>query len=387
MTSPGHPALPLDRTREAALTCGPYSVRDLADDPWQLVADTVLPTEPDPPAPIRIAGRVLNPTEVFDTYWRFAAARQEMYMRRLEDGAPPWTTDPILRDHRFTNVYRAADRVSQFLIREVIYGERAPQETEDVVFRILLFKLFNKVETWLTLESSLEEIRWDSFDFDRYGAALDDAAQRGPIYSAAYVIPPPRLGEGSKRRNHLRLLERIMRDDLPSFIGGAEKLESVYTRLRSYPSLGGFLAFQFAIDLNYSPVLDATEDEFVVAGPGACDGIRKCFGRAARGIEADVIRYMADTQESHFSRLDLQFPGLFGRRLQLVDCQNLFCEVDKYARVAHPAVRGISGRNRIKQKFTPLAKPLTAFFPPKWRLASIGHAPPAWTTSQLALFG
>jgi hypothetical protein len=178
-----------------------------------------------------------------------------------------------------------------------------------------------------------------------------------------------------------------MRDDLPSFVAGAEKLESVYTRLRSYPSLGRFLAFQFAIDLNYSPVMDASEDEFVVAGPGACDGIRKCFGRSAHGIEADVIRYMVDTQESHFARLGISFPGLFGRRLRLIDCQNLFCEVDKYARVAHPAVQGISGRSRIKQKFTPLAKPLGAFFPPKWRLATNAHAAPAWTMSQLALFG
>src|SRR5258707_9985183 len=39
------------------------------------------------------------------------------------------------------------------------------------------------------------------------------------------------------------------------------------------------------------------------------------------------------------------------RRLQLIDCQNLFCEVDKYARVAHPNIAGRTGRTRIKQKF------------------------------------
>ena len=74
-------------------------------------------------------------------------------------------------------------------------------------------------------------------------------------------------------------------------------------------------------------------------GPGARDGIRKCFGRAADGIESDVIRYMADYQEEHFARLGLQFNGLRGRSLQLIDCQNLFCEVDKYARVAHPDIQ------------------------------------------------
>jgi hypothetical protein len=357
----------------------------VAPGPWELAANTLLPIEHDPSPSIRIADRLFRPTEVFDTYWRFAAARQEMYTRRLAGGPQPWTEDPILRDHRFTNVYRAADRVSQFLIGEVIYGEHSPRDPQDVVFRVLLFKLFNRVDTWRALEASLGEIRWSSFEFERYGMALDEAAKRGPVYSGAYVMPPPRLGERSKRLNHLRLLERMMRDGLSAFISANQQLERVYERLRSYPSMGRFLAFQFTIDLNYSDVMDASEDEFVVAGPGACDGVVKCFGSAARGIEADVIRYMADMQESHFARLGLDFPGLSGRRLQLIDCQNLFCEVDKYARVAHPLVPGISGRSRIKQKFRPLAQPLSAFFPPKWRLAGVQGAMPAHP--QLALFG
>jgi hypothetical protein len=356
----------------------------VASAAWQLTC--VEAAERDPPSVVCVAGRSLRPTEVFDTYWRFAAARQEMYVRRLDGSPAPWTEDPILGEHRFTNAYRAADRVSQFLIGDVIYGERSPREVQDVVFRILLFKLFNRIDTWRALERTLDEIRWSSFEFRPYGDALDAAAAEGPVYSAAYVMPPPSLGERSKRLNHLRLLERMMRDGLAEFIGERPPLERVYERLRSYPSMGRFLAFQFAIDLNYSDAMAASEGEFVVAGPGACDGIVKCFGPAARGIESEVIRYMADTQESHFSRLGLDFPGLFGRRLQLIDCQNLFCEVDKYARVAHPSVAGVSGRSRIKQKFKPLAEPLRAVFPPKWRLTG----PTAALTvgkPQLALFG
>jgi hypothetical protein len=342
--------------------------------------------EHDPPPHIRIAGRTLLPTEVFDTYWRFAAARQAMYMRRLEGSTPPWTEDLILREHRFTNAYRAADRVSQFLIGDVIYAEDSPCHVQDVVFRILFFKLFNRIDTWRAVERRLGEIRWSSFDFTRYGEALDEAAREGPVYSAAYVMPPPRLGEHSKRLNHLRLLELIMLDGLAVFIEERPGLQRVYERLLAYPSMGRFLAFQYTIDLNYSDAMEASEDEFVVAGPGACDGIVKCLGESARGLESDVIRYMADTQESHFARLGLDFPGLFGRRLQLIDCQNLFCEVDKYARVAHPSVPGVSGRTRIKQKFRPLAEPLRAVFPPKWRLSQ-PVAAPTLSQSQLALFG
>lgn len=328
-------------------------------------------TSDSAPPTVRIAGRTLETTKVFNTYWCFAAARQSLYLRRLEGDPAPWTDDPILRDHRFTNAYRAADRVSQFLIREVIYAQDSPHGEEDVVFRTLLFKIFNKIGTWQSLEYLVGPVSWRTYDFDRYRRALDDIALRGPIYSPAYVIPPPRLGEASKRADHLRLLELMMRDGLPALVGGALRLAPIYERLCTYPSIGPFLGFQFTIDLNYSPVMEASEAQFVVAGPGARDGIRKCFGRGAEGIEADVIRYMADSQESHCQRLGLECPSLFGRRLQLIDCQNLFCEVDKYARVAHPAISGISGRTRIKQKYKPLMAPLSAFFPPKWGLPRV----------------
>ena len=47
--------------------------------------------------------------------------------------------------------------------------------------------------------------------------------------------------------------------------------------LRSYPTIGNFLAYQFVTDLNYGDLIDFSEMEFVVPGPGALDGIRKCF--------------------------------------------------------------------------------------------------------------
>ncbi|PZT90732.1 MAG: hypothetical protein DI630_30510, partial [Gordonia sp. (in: high G+C Gram-positive bacteria)] len=130
--------------------------------------------------------------------------------------------------------------------------------------------------------------------------------------------------------------------------------------------IGNFLAYQFLIDINYTRALDFSENAFVMPGPGARDGIRKCFGPTATGIESEIIRYMTDSQEEHFARLGLPFNGLRGRRLQLIDCQNLFCEVDKYSRVAHPEVAGISGRSRIKQRYNCLPEPLSAWFPPKW---------------------
>src|SRR5271156_4474009 len=69
-------------------------------------------------------------TKVFNTYWRFAAKRQEIFFRRLSGVVPPWSDDPILLEFKFTNAYRASDRVSQYLIRNVIYGsDESPEDT------------------------------------------------------------------------------------------------------------------------------------------------------------------------------------------------------------------------------------------------------------------
>lgn len=322
-----------------------------------------------PPDTVKIAGRTLRPTPVFDTYWRFASERQAIYDARLRQEAGPWTTDPILTNFRFTNCYRASDRVSQFLIQHVAYrGDPSPEET---TFRVLLFKFFNRISTWELLERELGELRWSDFGLDRVDEVLSAAFSHGQrLYSAAYVIPPPRMGATRKHTNHLRLLQSMMENGLAVQLRNAHSMAHAFETLRSYPAMGDFLAFQMLIDLNYSTLLDFNEMDYVIAGPGARDGIRKCFGAEGRGIENQVIRYMADSQHEHFERLGLPFSGLSGRPLQLIDCQNLFCEVDKYARVAHPDVRGLSGRSRIKQKFAPITERVTAWFPPKWGINS-----------------
>ncbi len=309
------------------------------------------------------------PTPIFDTHWRFAAERQAIFFKRQAGTPPPWTDDPILRVYKFTNAYRASDRVSQFLIKHVIYeGDQAPEE---VFFRILLFKLFNKIETWRLLTEKLGAVRHAEYSFARYDAVLSAAiAARQTIYSAAYIMPSGsrKLGTTRKHRAHLRLLERMMEDELPLRIAETRTMLDGFKLLRSYPMIGDFLAYQYVTDLNYSSLTDFSETEFVVPGPGARSGIQKCFASLGGLSEADLIKVVADRQGEEFARLGLQFQSLWGRPLQLIDCQNLFCEVDKYARMKHPEVTGLGQRVRIKQKFSWNSTPIEYFFPPKWGL-------------------
>jgi hypothetical protein len=312
----------------------------------------------------------MRPTEVYDSYWRFAAERLAIYYRKQENSEGPWTDDPVLARFRFTNTYRAADRVSQYLIREVQYAPGRSKAPADLFFRTLLFKLFNRIETWEAIESAVGPVEWRVGILDKIEPVLDRLMRHGQrIYSAAYIMPAPRLGGVRKHANHLALIKRMMADRLADRLQQAPDLASAYEMLLRYPGLGRFLAFQYAIDLNYSEMLDFSEAEFVVAGPGAIDGISKCFEDYARYRPEDIIHAMTERQSEEFRRLGLSFPGLYRRPLQPIDCQNLFCEISKYARVAHPDVRGTADRTRIKQVYKPSARlPVPPMYPPKWGL-------------------
>jgi hypothetical protein len=337
-------------------------------------------------------GRFLTPSPILDTYWRFAVNRQQLFLSRLQGAPPPWTDDPILARHRFTNVYRAADRVSQYLIKNVIYG--GDQEPDEVFFRTLLFKFFNKIETWEKLQGVFGTPEWRTFVYEDYASVLDQALSSGTrVYSAAYIVPSPAFGSPRKHRNHLSLLAHMMRDGAPEKVVGARSLQEVFTTLRQYPSLGDFLAFQFTIDLNYSDILHFSEMDYVVAGPGARDGISKCFLDTGGLTDADVIRVITDLAAAEFDRLGLRFPTLWGRDLQLIDCQNLFCEVGKYARASHPEVVGSTGRTRIKQRFTRNTAALPQWYPPKWKVEVPDNLRPeprppdaTWQASMLPTF-
>lgn len=323
-------------------------------------------------------------TLVFDTYWKFAAERQAVFFRRLRGEDEPWSDDAIFQKHKFTNAYRASDRVSQFLIRHVIYRQDAApdgvtadgadlEDPDEIFFRVMLFKVFNRVSTWRALERELGEVSFADYSFDRYATLLSDLRNRGErIFSSAYIMPSgsSSFGYADKHRNYLTLLERMIEDGVPWRLTELKTMQQAFELLLSYPTMGKFLAYQFVTDLNYSPLTDFSETEFVMPGPGALDGITKCFADLNGWEPADAIRWVTERQGDEFAARHIAFQDLWGRPLQLIDCQNLFCEVDKYARVAHPTVQGLSGRTRIKQLFQPMqeqAAPVP-WYPPKWGL-------------------
>ena len=313
---------------------------------------------------------------IYPLYWQFAAKRQQAFYNRLAGAPRPWSDDPILERYKFCNVYRAADRVSQYLIRDVIYDADNSCEAADRLFQIVAFRLFSRNETWDGLrlrlgngtarQPLLEDLASGALE-----AALDDIRQvHGTLYTGAFILcAADSYGGGAKHRNHLALLrDMFFESAFAPFVLAAQSLQAIVRRLEGFPLIGRFMSYQIATDLNYSDLIDFDENSFTQAGPGALRGIEKAFEDRGGLSPEQVVMRMVETQDEEFARLEseqgLRFGGLFGRRLHAIDCQGLFCEVDKYCREAAPHLT--SNRSRIKAQFLPKAAVPAPFFPPKW---------------------
>lgn len=304
--------------------------------------------------------------EVYDLYWYFAYERQNIFYKKLDGVEPPWTKDEILNTYKFCNSYRVNDRVSQYLLKNVIYNGKN-YSNRDMLFRIILFKLFNKEETWQLFIDNFSDVTLANFDKEKYSKVIEDAKNSGiKIYSDAYISCANKVfGYDKKHDNHLALLDKMFNiDKIDDKILNAKSMKDAFDIIKSYPLIGNFMAYQLITDINYSNIVNFKEDEFTVAGPGSIRGIDKCFIDKGMSYE-DIIRYMFKHQDEEFKRLNLKFKRILNRPLQLIDCQNIFCELDKYTRVAMPTLK--SNRKKIKKKYVQNKEKIEYMYPPKWK--------------------
>ena len=307
--------------------------------------------------------------KVLRYFFYFIQERMEIFWNKIE-GRNTLTSDPILRKYKFTNVYRACDRVSQYLISEVIYKNIEKYTPQDVLLRILVFKVFNKIATWEYLLQTYGEITTRNFDVKQISTLLSARQANVPIFNNAYMMTGSHTKYDYLSSKHEKWLTMVRDEFLGNQIVNevleASSLEDVYSALHKCSFLGGFLAYQYAIDFNYSPYVDFSENSFVKAGIGAIRGIKKCFHCYGNEYE-DAIYYVLD----HFEELQAKygftdFRPLPGRKPTLLDLQNCFCETDKYLRQAMPEL--MVDNKRIKQVYKACLHELSYMFPPKWNI-------------------
>jgi hypothetical protein len=340
---------------------------------------------------VDIAGRKLKLSPVIDTLFLWMTERHAIHQRRLAGQPWPWTDDPIFRQHAFTNVFRVYDRVTQYIICNVI--SQGDQDLHETCFRVILFRCFNRISTWELLLNHFGELTWRDFDLTAYETVLyEEYRQNNKLYGASYILPAPELGGtslgGAKANyaNHLRLLKVMMESDLPSQLDQLSELSDAWERISLYPSMGAFLSFQYVsplscvlflsdvcrllLDLNMIPSLSYPED-WAMCGPGATSCLAKIFGAEVNGVYGEALKWLHQTQDLHFARLGIsreRRPRIGStRQLSLVDFEHSLCECDVYSRKAHPNIKGrrlhIGGKRNFSANRPP---PPSAILPRGW---------------------
>ena len=209
--------------------------------------------------------------EVYDLYWYFASERQRIFERRVAGNAEPWTDDPILQAFKFCNVFRATDRVSQFLIRSVAYSNECSSPA-DRIFQVVAFRLFSRIETWRTLLDLLGHApTLDDLASGAFETCIERVRQtNGRLYTGAFILcATDAYGESLKHLNHVRLLQHMfLRDSLGVSLLESRSLGDMFRLLRAYPLIGDFMGYQCAIDINYTAFFDFSGKRLHLSGTG-----------------------------------------------------------------------------------------------------------------------
>jgi len=246
------------------------------------------------------------------------------------------TKDPILKQYRFCNVRRRDDRVSKWIIENMLV--HADPEEDDIWFITAIARYVNWPPMLQKLLSEgLVPCVVEEFDYAAFGECIDAVTRAGGKgWGGAYMTYPPRVEKGQAKGIG------TAKHTLAPLAGRAEsiraavrenRVESVVTSMLGVHGWQMFMCGQVAADLTYTPQLEHAEDLYTWApiGPGSLRGLNRLNGRKLDAVwgQEDFNRHLRDLKNVLEVELELEGP------LSLHDVQNVMCEMDKMWRVLY----------------------------------------------------
>lgn len=274
---------------------------------------------------------------------------REAIRRRRAAGLPRhlWTNDPILARYHFCNVFRTDDTVTRWLRRVYDRAGLLSGWRDDLWMLAAMARLVNQIGTLRRLFGDLRvplpvgeasddapDYHPDWFDPTTARCALQSAPR--PRFRPAYIIAGGARAGQTKEEFVVSVWEALwacrtefrLRRRRP---GPFTSLQGTTVAFAGFYGIGGFLAYEIACDLTYSPAwLADAPDRWTWAhlGPGARRGLARVWGHADgkwRGPESMAAAF------------DALWPAVKrlwrGRPLECRDLEHSLCEFDKYERV------------------------------------------------------
>lgn len=291
----------------------------------------------------------------FDMYWQFIFERHLIWHKRFVQAQPsPWTKDWVLREFKFTNVYRELDRGTLFLLDHIINNDRQPMEQ---VFNIIVYRMFNRIETWeetgfLRLRRHGGLVDWDKETAFAKWRHMQKSGRA--LYTDAHMVCAYEHFPGKDKLERFEYIFEGITKGLPvlmKLIRHAQSLEPIWRALTKFPGIGPFLAYEIVVDISYCDWNALHENEWVNPGPGCQRGLRKMFPSIRPSECGAMIKALRDVQDKEFTRMGLNFSEIAykGRPLTLRNIEHCCCEFFKY-------VKAIEGSGRPRNRFRPKAQ-------------------------------
>lgn len=253
---------------------------------------------------------------MINEYRHFCLERHAIWLRRQAGEPQPWTDDPILATRKFTSVFRILDPGTQFVDNELLPGT----DPATALMRCFLYRHTNLPSAW---ERFKEET-------DRYPTIPDLAYmtefwEDTKVFSGAYMIYPQSSVPGTNKvKSVVNLTQRLFEEEnlaLDFFM--ADNQKERFATLRRNKGVADFMSMQILTDIGYSEHLQADENEFIVAGPGAKRGAKAVYPNKTPNA---TIHRLTDLWEVDGS---IRLP-VIDRSPSLMDVQNTLCEFSKY---------------------------------------------------------
>lgn len=265
-------------------------------------------------------------------FFNFVSERHRIWERRQAGAPQPWTDDPILASHKFTNVFRVLDPGSQFIFELAGYDD----DPVDVLARLVLYRHTNLPDAWRAYAAetggypTLRELD-DVLVFWK-----DYRARGGQLFSGAYMVYPQSSTPGTdKIESVVELTKNLAKNGTyREFLRPTAGQVDRFAELRQNKGVADFMSMQILTDWGYTPQCGWDyEDVFVVAGPGSKRG----------ALLVDSSMKPEETIEwacNVFRSMDFPPRLLLGgdsaiavyRLPSLMDVQNCFCEFSKYVK-------------------------------------------------------
>lgn len=290
----------------------------------------------------------------YDTLVHYLNERELIRLKRERGEAGPWTTDPILSRYKFTNINRAEDRTTRWLIKHW-YDPNRDAPPEILALNCAIARYFGSIEFLAAI--GFQQGWSPDYLMDMARSRLRNGEK---VFTGAYII----TNAGSTDPKYQVVVSQFLtplRHNIGTLVRIAEdtnRWQPVSEWLQTQSGIGAFMSKEIALDMMLTPLLEKASDKLTWSpvGPGAVRGLNRLWGRPLQtSLRQDVglsemkqlLGRLANDKVFAF------YMPQIGVNYGVTDLQFSLCELDKYLRVKNGEGRPRSGYDHRKAK--PLA--------------------------------